>query len=318
MQQENKELKLDENGNPIPKKIRIPKAKAPKKIRIPKVKIPKIKPLHPLCKWSGGKRDEIKLFKQYYPKDFKRFIEPFIGGAAVYFDLNFEGENVINDVHPELINFYKMINEGHTQEIYDLLQSWGTGEMDYYVVRGGSKAKLKNGEVPLVPKNDIEKAARFYYLRKTCFRGMIRYSKEGKFNIPWGKYKTVNFDDILRPEYSNLLSRTEITLGDYKKVFEKYNSPENFVFLDPPYDSEFNDYGFDDFNRQSQIELCEIFKTTKNKCMMVISETKFIRDLYKDYIVASYPKKYAFKIYGGRIGDEIDKKHLIIMNYTNE
>jgi hypothetical protein len=109
MQQENKELKLDENGNPIPKKIRIPKAKAPKKIRIPKVKIPKIKPLHPLCKWSGGKRDEIKLFKQYYPKDFKRFIEPFIGGAAVYFNLNFEGENVINDVHPELINFYKTI-----------------------------------------------------------------------------------------------------------------------------------------------------------------------------------------------------------------
>jgi len=85
MQEENKEkkviqpkVKLDENGNPIPKKI-----------RIPKVKIPKIKPLHPLCKWSGGKRDEIKLFKQYYPKDFKRFIEPFIGGASFYFDLNF-------------------------------------------------------------------------------------------------------------------------------------------------------------------------------------------------------------------------------------
>ena len=280
-----------------------------------KVKIDK---LEPLCKWSGGKRSEIKLFKQYYPSEFTTFIEPFIGGAAVYFDLNFSGHNVINDVHPELVNFYKMINEGHTQEIYDLIKTWGTTEIDYYIIRGGSKAKLKNGEVPFVPQNNIEEAARFYYLRKTCFRGMIRYSRDGKFNIPWGKYKTVNFDDLIKPGYTELLGRTEITLGDYKNVFEKYNSPENFVFLDPPYDSEFNDYGFDNFNRQSQIELCEIFKSTKNKCMMVISETDFIRDLYKDYIVASYPKKYAFKIYDGRIGDEIDKNHLVILNYKNE
>ena len=210
-----------------------------------------------------------------------------------------------------------MISEGHAQEIHDLVTSWGISETDYYIVRGGSKKKLVNGEVPFVPQNDIEKAAKFYYLRKTCFRGMMRYNSDGEFNIPWGKYKQVNFDDILDTRYSELLGRTEINLGDYKNIFERYNSPENFVFLDPPYDSEFNDYGFDDFNRQSQIELSEIFKTTQNKCMIVISETDFIRDLYKDYIVHSYPKKYAFKIYGGRIGDEIDKNHLIITNYTN-
>ena len=57
-----------------------------------KVKIDK---LEPLCKWSGGKRSEIKLFKQYYPSEFTTFIEPFIGGAAVYFDLNFSGHNVL-------------------------------------------------------------------------------------------------------------------------------------------------------------------------------------------------------------------------------
>ena len=67
-----------------------------------------MKSLKPLCKWSGGKRDEIKTFKQFYPKNFKRFIEPFVGGGAVYFDLNFDGENVINDIHPDLINFYKI------------------------------------------------------------------------------------------------------------------------------------------------------------------------------------------------------------------
>jgi DNA adenine methylase len=87
------------------------------------------------------------------------------------------------------------------------------------------------------------------------------------------------------------------------------------VFLDPPYDSEFNDYGFDDFNRQSQVELSEIFKTTQNKCMVVLGGSSFIRELYDGYIVHEYPKNYAFKIYGGRVGSEINVNHLVICNY---
>lgn len=272
--------------------------------------------MKPLCKWSGGKRKEIPLFKDYFPKDFKTYIEPFIGGGAVYFDLNFSGQNVINDIHPELYNFYKMIAEGYSNQILQLVNSWGITEQDYYYVRGGGK-RCKNGEC-FTPSNDIEKAAQFYYLRKTCFRGMIRYNAQGEFNIPYGKYKTVDFSDLNNIEYENLLKRTEVNFGDYKKIFERYNSPDNFVFLDPPYDSEFNDYGFDNFNQQSQRDLAEIFKSTKNKCMIIISETPFIRDLYQDYIVGTYPKKYAFKIYGGRVGDEIDKNHLIILNYNNE
>lgn len=278
----------------------------------------KTKKIKPLCKWSGGKSNEIENFKKFYPTNFKRYIEPFIGGAAVYFDLNFEGENVINDIHPELINFYKMIADGHAKEIYDILNSWGISEVDYYIIRGGSKNKLKNGEVSFVPKNDIEKAARFYYLRKTCFRGMMRYNSKGQFNIPWGKYKSVKFDELLNPRYHELLKRTEINLGNYKNIFEKYNSPDNFVFLDPPYDSEFNNYGFDNFNQKSQKELSEIFKTTSNKCLMVISETPLIKELYDGYIVHSYPKKYAFKIYDNRVTNEIDKNHLVIINYNNE
>jgi DNA adenine methylase len=278
--------------------------------------IKKIKKMKPLCKWSGGKRNEIEKFSPFYPKEFKRYIEPFIGGGAVYFDLNFDGENVINDIHPDLINFYKKIAEGHAKEIYDIVSSWGITENDYYWVRGGGK-RCKNNSC-FTPQNDIEKAAQFYYLRKTCFRGMIRYNSDGEFNIPYGKYKTVDFSDLQNENYQTLLQRTEVNFGDYKKIFEKYNSEDNFVFLDPPYDSEFNDYGFDDFNRQSQVELSEIFKTTKNKCMIVISETPFIKELYDGFIVKTYPKKYAFKIYGGRVGEEIDKNHLVILNYSNE
>lgn len=271
--------------------------------------------MKPLCKWSGGKRKEIPQFENFFPTEYNTYIEPFVGGGAVYFHLGFEGQNVINDIHPELVNFYKMMSEGHAQEIYDKVSQWGNTERDYYYVRGGSK-KFKD-MIPFKPESDIDLAARFIYLRRTAFRGMIRYNSKGEFNIPWGRYSTLNFDDLIKPEYTDLLSRTEIYHGDYKKVFEDYNSEENFVFLDPPYDSEFNDYGFDDFNRQSQIELAELFKSTRNKCMIVIGETDFIRDLYDGYIRHTYSKKYAFKIYDGRIGDEIDNNHLVITNYTD-
>lgn len=270
--------------------------------------------LKPLCKWSGGKRNEIVIFKKYYPKKYKRFLEPFAGGAAVFFDLNFEGSNVINDIHPDLVNFYKQISLRNANQIYDLVTSFGIGEKEYYIVRGGGK-KLVNGETPFVPQNDIERAAQFYYLRKTCFRGMLRYNKEGQFNIPWGKYKTVNFEELKKQEYTDLLSRTDIMIGDYTKVFEKYNSEDNFCFIDQPYDSVFNDYGFDNFDRQKQIELAEIFKTTKNKCLMVVGGSDFIRELYDGYIKFEYPKNYAFKIYSGRVGNEINVNHLVITNY---
>ena len=279
----------------------------------------KKKTLKPLCKWSGGKRNEIKFFKKYYPSNFERFIEPFAGGAAVYFDLNFSGSNVINDVHPELVNFYRQISLGHANEIHDIISRYGTTEKDYYIVRGGGGGKiLTSTDIPFKPKTDIEKAAQFFYLRKTCFRGMLRYNSKGKFNIPWGKYKKVNFSELLNENYVNLLQRTEIMEGDYTKVFEKFPGSENFYFIDQPYDSVFNDYGFDNFDRQKQIELSEIFKNTESKCLMVVGGSDFIRELYDGYIKFEYPKKYSFKIYGGRIGDEINLNHLVITNYPVE
>jgi len=270
--------------------------------------------LKPLCKWSGGKRDEIKLFKSFYPKNFERYVEPFAGGAAVYFDLNFEGKNVINDIHPDLINFYKQIKNGNANQIYNIVNSWGKGELDYYFVRGGGKKLPKDSQV-FKPTNDIERAAQFIYLRRSCFRGMIRYNSHGGFNVPWGKYKTLNFDDLLNPKYTELLQRTVIMEGDYKNVFDVYNSEENFFYLDQPYDSVFNDYGTDNFTRQNQQELFEKFSNTNNKCLMVVGGSDFIRELYNDYIVYEYPKKYSFKIYAGRIGNEINMNHLVIKNF---
>ena len=161
----------------------------------------------------------------------------------------------------------------------------------------------------------LDNAKRFYYLRKTCFRGMLRYNKKGKFNIPFGRYKTYNYETIKDPNYEALLKRTEIFNKGFEHIFDNYNDPNNFMFLDPPYDSKFTDYGYCTFGKEEQKKLAKCFKETNIKCLMIIGKTPFIQELYEDYIVGEYDKKYRFKLHSKRIGEEINTKHLIIKNY---
>jgi DNA adenine methylase len=144
---------------------------------------------------------------------------------------------------------------------------------------------------------------------------MLRYNKNGKFNIPYGRYKTINYEALNNKDYETLLARTCILCKSFEYIFENYNNEANFMFLDPPYDSEFTDYGYCQFGKKEQEKLAKCFKETKIKCLMVIGKTAFIQELYKDYIVEEYDKNYRFKLYDGRIGDEINTKHLIIKNY---
>jgi DNA adenine methylase len=259
--------------------------------------------LKPLIKWSGGKFDEIKIFDKYFPENYNIYIEPFIGGGAVYFHLN-PNKAVISDVHTELIDLYKCISEGKAKDIFEFMENSPNDEATYYNIRDA-----------MVMNDALDIAKRFYYQRKTCFRGMLRYNRDKKFNIPFGRYKTINYTELLNKDYETLLNRTEIYNEKFEVIFEKFNDETNFMFLDPPYDSEFTDYGYCSFGKEEQLKLASLFKTTKIKCLMIIGKTKFIEELYNGYIVAEYDKKYKFKLYNNRIGDEINTKHLIIKNY---
>ena len=261
------------------------------------------KAICPLVKWSGGKSDEIKQFAKYLPASFDTYLEPFIGGGSVYFHVQ-PAKAVISDVHTELIDLYQSIRDGHAQEIHQFMALHPNNEATYYQVRD-----------KMVINCPLDNAKRFYYLRKTCFRGMLRYNKQGKFNIPFGKYDKINYSELLNPAYHQLLSATEIFKTRFEYIFENYNNPDNFMFLDPPYDSEFTDYGYCQFGKEDQKRLAACFKSTKIRCLMIIGKTDFIVDLYKDYIVDSYKKNYKFKLYAGRIGSEINTEHLVIKNY---
>ena len=283
-----------------PKKQEIEPTPTPEAINGPPVSLP---PLKPLIKWSGGKGDEIKNIIPHLPNEYTTYIEPFIGGGALFFHLA-PNKAVISDVHTELVDLYQSIATGHAGDIYEFMKQTPNDEATYYHVRD-----------EMAIENSIDNAKRFYYQRKTCFRGMLRYNKHGKFNIPFGRYKTVNFEDLKNQHYQTLLARTTVLRSGFERVFQEYNNESNFMFLDPPYDSEFTDYGYCQFGKTEQETLAKLFKETKIKCLMIIGKTKFIEELYSGYIVDEYVKTYRFKLYAGRVGDEINTKHLVIKNY---
>jgi hypothetical protein len=125
--------------------------------------------LKPLIKWSGGKSDEIKMFEKYFPEKYDMYLEPFIGGGSVFFYIQ-PSKAVISDVHTELVDFYRSIGKGKGADIFDFMEKTPNDEETYYNVR--DKMEIHD---------ELDSAKRFYYQRKTCFRGMLRYNKSGKF-----------------------------------------------------------------------------------------------------------------------------------------
>jgi DNA adenine methylase len=281
--------------------------------------------MQPIIKWTGGKRREIKQFKEYYPDSFDTFVEPFFGGGATYFDLEHDGPAVIADAHEELINFYKVMKKGQGEQLYNMcVNPWhqlekGRKKTDVGTLPEGFRVQDEKTYYYVrdyyQPKNALQEAFQFYFLRKSCYRGMLRYGTKGNFNIPYGRYKSINFADLKKPEYTEILQNTKIEKWSFEKVFKKYGPDKNaFFFLDPPYDSEFSNYKHAFGQREHKL-LAEEFKKAKAKCMLVIGKSDLIDELYKGQIRAQYLKKYAFKLRDGRVGKEINNIHYIITNY---
>jgi DNA adenine methylase len=260
--------------------------------------------MKPLVKWSGGKSEEISSLERYFPAQYDLYLEPFVGGGSVFFHLQPQ-RAVISDVHQELVDFYQSIKDHHAQEIYHFMKTHPNTEETYYHVRD---------KMPIL--SPLDNAKRFYYLRKTCYRGMLRYNKNGGFNIPFGRYKTIQFEDIQDPAYTALLQRTQIQCCGFAEIFAQYNDPSFFMFLDPPYDSTFTDYGYCQFGKEKHEQLAGCIQNTRTKCLMVIGKTPWIEKLYAGMIVAEYPKQYRFRLHSGRVqANDMNTTHVVITNY---
>lgn len=261
----------------------------------------------PLIKYSGGKRREIKYFKDLIPTldSNNTYIEPFVGGGALFFYLE-PKKAIINDLNKDLIAFYKQMKFDR-QKLVDELSTLKNTEDTYYKIRDMYNNKIKR---------DYLDATLFYYINKTAFSGMIRYNKNGEFNVPYGWYKKINFLGNLTEDASNLLSSTKIFNSDFETIFDMAKEGD-FIFLDPPYMSTFKDYNREgSFTEDDQIRLFNCFKKTKAACMLVISDLGIIRNLYSNYIEEdfTYTKTYAINV-KNRMIDNNSVEHLVITNY---
>ena len=286
--------------------------------------------LKPLFKWTGGKRREIKVFEKYYPEIVKSenytFIEPFVGGGAVYWDLQ-APNNIINDIDYDLTNFFEVIKNSKeyiiesVSDIGDALRritdKEKSGKIDI------SEAKKERGEYyyhwrnmdrenGLDKMNPEDRACRFFIVNQLAFNGMRRFNKSGEFNVPYGNYKQLNLN--LTGEHLDLLNRTEVLNKDYRDIMLENDREDVFIYLDPPYTRKFKEYNHKNvFGYESQLELCNIFKGMENaKVMLIINKDDFTTELYSDYIKDEYSLKYSTNI-KNRYSKAV--KHLIITNY---
>ncbi|WP_315256485.1 Dam family site-specific DNA-(adenine-N6)-methyltransferase [Segatella oulorum] len=284
--------------------------------------------MKPIIKYRGGKSKEIKNFLQFIPHDYDRYVEPFAGGAALYFYLEPQLA-LINDINPKLIDFYLAVQNNYEQlkkELVCLESIYQSNQIEYEILKKSEDIQgfVENKNEALyyllrdMYNGKIEKkyldATLYYFINKTSYSGMLRFNSKGEFNVPFGRYKNFN-TEIVSEEHRALLRRTEITQMDYSKVFER-SSTKDFVFLDPPYDCVFTDYGNvgeNDFLEQSQIKLAEDFRNLSAKSLMIIGKTELTKKLYGPYIKAEYSKKYAVNI---RNRFKAESKHLIITNYN--
>lgn len=236
----------------------------------------------PFAKWVGGKRQLLSQFRGLglYPSGFDgtsgRYLEPFVGGGAVFFDLQPKNAT-ISDLNSELITTYLVIKD-NVEPLIALLKKH-IYDKDYFLkMRAMNPAEM----------SELDVASRFIYLNRTCFNGMYRVNSKGQFNVPFGRYKNpiICDEDNLRA-VSRVLKGVEILNADYKVAVSKVKVGD-FVYFDPPYypvspTSSFTSYTKDGFAEKEQIELQDTFAELSNRgCYVMLSnsDTTFIRNIY--------------------------------------
>lgn len=286
--------------------------------------------MKPLVKYRGGKSKEIPRLEKHIPDFNGRYIEPFFGGGALFFHLEAK-KAIINDINSKLMDFYKGVKldfDNLKDELSEIEKIYKINRQKFEELKVETPNErvaddnetlyyqIRNMFNDLTEKKYSD-ALLYFFINKTAYSGMIRYNSKGEFNVPYGRYKNLN-TSLVTKKHSQLLANTEIYNYDYKAIFEMANE-DDFIFLDPPYDCVFSDYGNveykDGFNEKNHIELANAYKQLNCKALMVIGRTPLTEKLYGDMIVDEYGKSYAVNI---RNRFKAEANHILISNYGNE
>lgn len=260
---------------------------------------------HPFVKWAGGKTQLLPEIRKHYPHRIKKYCEPFVGGGAVLFDVlqKCRPEKVlVNDVNEELINTYLQIKSDCNlliEQLSELQQNYKSQSLEKNKILFYEK-RLRYNKLK-INRNDaenLEKAALFIFLNKTCFNGLYRVNKRGEFNVPFNNAKNpLICDEKNLRACSELLQNVQMKTGDYSDCKDFIDS-ETFVYLDPPYrpltqTSAFTSYSENKFSDKEQLELGKFITEISSKGAKVLAsnsdpkntnkEDNFFDDLYSNF-----------------------------------
>lgn len=269
----------------------------------------------PFVKWAGGKGQLLPHYKIFFPRSFNNYIEPFVGGGAVFFYLFnnkrfvFDKEKTLIDFNPELINCYEVIKN----KVEDLIATLGNGKYTnekivYYKIRAEK------------PKDAVERAARILYLNKTCYNGLYRVNGKGEFNVPFGGYKNPTICNLKNLRFvSKILKKVKLLCDDFEMCLN-FGKDGDFIYLDPPYQplsktSAFTSYTFNSFSEKDQKRLSKVFIELDRKgCKVMLSnsDTPLIKKLYKNYRIETV---YAKRAINSKSSGRGKIPELIVLNF---
>ena len=239
----------------------------------------------PFVKWAGGKRQLMPELEKNFPTKFGTYVEPFLGGGAVMFDLLTKESNLkcnVSDLNSDLVLAYVTIRD----RLEKLIESLENHSKNYHKDSTGYYYEVRNQE----PKNQIEKVSRLLFLNKTCFNGLYRVNSKGKFNVPLGRYTNPN---IVNKENLQIVSKTlqstkiKISCRDFGSIIKDAKKGD-FVYFDPPYQpvsdtANFTSYTHRDFTEDDLERLADLANQLNSKgchVMLSNSNSKTVKKLF--------------------------------------
>lgn len=265
-------------------------------------------------KWAGGKTQLLSQFEKFFPTQFNRYYEPFLGSGAVFFyikKLYPEKEFFLSDNNPELINCYEFVKNDLEGLLELLREHRSKHNKEYYYSQ-------RNMDINNLSK--IESAARFIYLNKTCFNGLFRVNSKGKFNVPIGSYKNPSiFKEKDMVKAHKLLQDVTLKTMLFEEIIN-FALPDDFIYFDPPYyplspTSNFTSYTSTSFSEKDQQRLAEVYRELDKKgCLLMLSNSysNFILELYSDYRIEKVSAKRMINCNGNGRGAIAEA---VILNY---
>jgi DNA adenine methylase len=258
---------------------------------------------HPVLKWAGGKRQLLPQLARYLPASYGTYIEPFVGGGALYFYLRPE-RAVLIDTNPELVNAYRVIKDD-VSALIESLKKHVNDSAYYYGIRNADR-----DPIDFKKWSDVERASRTIFMNRVCFNGLYRVNKKGEFNVPFGDYKDPVFcDEKNLLAVNHALQKATIVLGSFEQCLN-FAKRGDLVYLDPPYvplstTASFTSYTRDCFDEAAQKALFSVFqKLDRRGCKVMLSNSycDFILDLYKDYRIETIMAIRAINCVGAKRG----------------